>query len=169
MYKDHETPRFWVTYSDALRKYISKRVKDKEVVEDLLHDVYVKIFCYCKRYEFSCEKAGVKNLRSWVFQTCYNTLIDHFKKNSKYSYGEDLEEICCVEEPDLLDERPLPLEAVLKALPPKYSQPLTYDLLFSMKQAEIAEKLGISLAATKSRIQRGRQMVAEQYLALAKK
>jgi DNA-directed RNA polymerase specialized sigma24 family protein len=85
MYKDHEMPRFWTTYAEAVRKYISKRVADKAVVEDILHDVYIKIFCYCKRYDFCCQKAGVRNLRSWVFQVCHNTLVDYYKEQGRYT------------------------------------------------------------------------------------
>ncbi len=49
MYKDHETPRYWISYGKGLEKYIAKRVKDKMLAEDVLHDVYIKIFCHCKR------------------------------------------------------------------------------------------------------------------------
>ena len=52
MYKDHETPRFWKTYGDGLRKYLAKRVGDKSLIDDILHDVYLKVYLHCKRYDF---------------------------------------------------------------------------------------------------------------------
>ena len=162
MYQDHETPRFWLTYADGLKNYIARRIKDKGFAEDVLHDVYIKIFSHCKRFDFCCEKAGVKNLRSWVFQVCHNTLIDHQKKNAKYFYPNNLAEDFSIESPDLFVEKRLPLEHLIKALPARYSEVLIYDIVFSMKQADIAEKMGLTLSATKSRIQRGKQMLCDR-------
>ena len=161
MYQDHETPRFWLTYSDGLKGYIDKRIKDKRFAEDVLHDVYIKIFSYCKRFDFCCEKAGVKNLRSWVFQVCHNTLIDYQKKNAKYFYPDNFAEDFSIESPDLFVEKRLPVEHFIKTLPAKYSDVLVYDIIFAMKQSDIAEKMGLTLSATKSRIQRGKQMLCD--------
>lgn len=163
MYQDHETPKFWLTYSDGLKNYITKRIKDKMFAEDVLHDVYIKIFSYCKRYDFCCEKAGVKNLRSWVFQVCHNTLIDHQKINAKYFYPKNFTEDFSIQGPDLFIEKQLPLEHLIKTLPYKYSQVLIFDVFYSMKQADIAEKMSLTLSATKSRIQRGKQMLCEKH------
>ena len=99
MYKDYETPRFWITYGEPLEKYIAKRVKDKMLAEDVLHDVYLKIYSHCKRFDFCCQKAGIKNLRSWVFQTCHNTLIDYYKTRSRYFYNDSFHEIQAIELP----------------------------------------------------------------------
>ena len=162
MYQDHETPRFWLTYSDGLKNYIAKRIKDKRLAEDVLHDVYIKIFCYCKRYDFCCEKAVVKNLRSWVFQVCHNTLVDYQKKNAKYFYPNNFAEDFSIESPDLFVEKRLPVEHFIKTLPAMYSDVLMYDIVFSMKQSDIAEKMGLTLSATKSRIQRGKQMLCDR-------
>jgi len=162
MYQDHETPRFWLTYSEGLKNYIARRINDKRFAEDVLHDVYIKIFSHCKRFDFCCEKAGVKNLRSWVFQVCHNTLIDHQKKNAKYFYPNNLSEDFSIESPDLFAEKRLPLEHLIKTLPARYSEVLMYDIVFSMKQADIAKKMGLTLSATKSRIQRGKQMLCDR-------
>lgn len=92
MYKDHETPRFWTSYGTALRSYVEREVPDKNAVDDILHEVYLKIYCYCKRYDFCCEKAGVKNLRSWVFRVCHNVIVDYQKEHAKYTYGQDVKD-----------------------------------------------------------------------------
>ena len=162
MYKDHETPRFWLTYEDAIRKYISKRLSDKTLVEDLCHDVYIKIFCYCKRFDFSCEKAGVKNLRSWVFQVCHNTVADHYKNNPPHRTIEDLAEAGLTDGTIKEDLSPA-LKKIIHNLPAKYALPLKYHILLNIRQADIAHKLGLSLPATKSRIQRAKKMLAEEF------
>ena len=162
MYKDHETPQFWITYQDAIRKYLSKRVSDKSVVDDLCHDVYIRIFCYCRRFDFCCDKAGVKNLRSWVFQVCHNILADHYRKHKTSFTIENIETIgILIDSPG--EHYEIPVENLLQKIPSKYALPVHYDMILGIKQADIASKLGLSVSATKSRIQRGKKMLATAY------
>ncbi len=165
MYKDYETPRFWLTYQEALKKYLQKRLNDPSAINDILHEVYIKIFLYCKRYDFCCEKAGVKNLRSWVFQVCHNTMLDHLKEKSKHTYrhyifSSDIEDVRSSEQ----IKESISAEELIRKLPSKYADPVYHDTILMMKQADIAQKLGLSLSATKSRILRGKKMLKELYL-----
>ncbi|MGZ8539379.1 MAG: sigma-70 family RNA polymerase sigma factor [Chitinophagaceae bacterium] len=164
MYKDHETPRFWISYCDALRSYVERQIADKNVVDDILHEVYLKIFCYCRRYDFCCEKAGVKDLRSWVFRVCHNSIIDYQKKNARYKYNIEIKDSWAPDLPESRDESPLCLEELIKLLPPKYAEAIWYDSVLLLKQAEIAQKLGLSLSAAKSRIQRGKKLFRSIYM-----
>lgn len=163
MYKDHETPRFWTTYSEALQKYLEKRVQDRSLVKDILHDVYVKVYLHCKRYDFCCEKAGVKNLRSWIFQVCHNTMIDRIKSNAKYTFTGDISA-------DLIDgsihdnQRSFTAKELIARLPEKYARAVYLDTVLKIDQAKIARQLGLGISATKSRIQRGKRMLKEIYL-----
>ena len=164
MYKDHETPRFWITYNDALRKYLQKRLDDKSLIEDIMHDVYLKVFVFCKRYDFSCEKAGVSNLRSWMFQVCHNTMVDRLTSNSKYGTTIDVQQE--LPEDSGLQEQGCQFQAaeLIKQLPPKYAEAVYLDSIIKMNQSLIAKKLGLGISATKSRIQRGKRMLKEIYL-----
>ncbi len=164
MYKDHETPRFWLNYGEALRSYVQKTITDKSSVEDILHEVYLKIFCYCRRYDFCCDKAGVKNLRSWVFRVCHNTIIDFQKEKAKYRFDSDWSEVLQDNAGVSVEESRVMLEALIKNLPAKYAQAVYYDSVLSLNQAAIATRLGLSLSATKSRIQRGKKMFREIYM-----
>lgn len=163
MYKDYETPRFWKTYSEALRMYLEKRISDKYLINDILHDVYLKVYLHCKRYDFCCEKAGVKNLRSWIFQVCHNTMVDHMKSNAKYTYIEKgLPEL--IEATDAIVESNLTAAQLLDKLPQKYAEAVYLDAIMNIDQAAIAKQLGLGISAAKSRIQRGKQMLKEIYL-----
>jgi RNA polymerase sigma-70 factor (ECF subfamily) len=164
MYKDHETPRFWINYGAALRSYVQKKVTDKHSVEDILHEVYLKIFCYCKRHDFCCDKAGVKNIRSWVFQVCHNTIIDFQKEKAKYAHDGDWSEVLPDDSSASVLDRPVKLEELIQNLPAKYAEAVYYDSVLLLKQADIADKLGVSLSAAKSRIQRGKKMFRDMYM-----
>jgi RNA polymerase sigma-70 factor (ECF subfamily) len=163
MYKDHETPRFWITYSAALRKYLQKRLNDESLIDDIMHDVYLKVFVFCKRFDFSCEKAGVTNLRSWIFQVCHNMMIDRLKGNSKYAFSVDtLDEIPIYD--DLESTNSFNAAELITKLPEKYAEAVYLDTIIKMNQGCIAKKLGLGISATKSRIQRGKRMLKKIYL-----
>jgi RNA polymerase sigma-70 factor, ECF subfamily len=160
MYKDHETPRFWSTYSEELRRYVEKRVQDRDLANDIMHEMYLKVFCYCKRFDFCCEKAGVKNLRSWLYGICYNLIMDHYnERNITWLRPAFSDMETCNDDPPAL----LLWNDVASKLPSKYAEAVHYDVVLILKQAEIAERLGISLTATKSRIQRGKKMLKAIY------
>jgi RNA polymerase sigma-70 factor, ECF subfamily len=161
MYKAHETPQFWSTYGEALEKYLLKNVPDKSIAGDILHDVYLKIFLHCQRYDFSCEKAGVSNLRSWVFQTCHNTMIDYIRANAPLTYPGHIEAGHIIDpEPD---PQTISAEQLIRQLPPKYAALVFEDIILNTKQAEIALKYGLTLPGAKSRIQRGKKMLHQLY------
>jgi len=164
MYKDHETPRFWKTYGEALRKYLEKRLVDKSLINDILHDVYLKVYLHCKRYDFCCEKAGVKNLRSWIFQICHNIMVDHLRNKAKYTFtGDTIIEL--TEGPSADNTQSyLTVKQLLEGLPEKYAQAVYLDAVLKISQANIARKLGLGISATKSRIQRGKRMLREIYM-----
>lgn len=53
---------------------------------------------------------------------------------------------------------------MLEFLPKKYSIPLKLADIDNVKQSEIADRLQLSLTATKSRIQRARQLLKEEFI-----
>ncbi|MFC0771728.1 sigma-70 family RNA polymerase sigma factor [Terrimonas alba] len=163
MYKDHETPRFWISYGELLKTYIEKNVADKNAVNDILHEVYLKIFTYCQRFDFCCDKARVKNLRAWVFRVCHNTIVDYHKQRAKFSYGFETNLVTELEGERQVFDAPLSLDELLKKIPAKYAEAVWYDSVVQLNQSAIADKLGLSISATKSRVQRGKKMLRAIY------
>jgi RNA polymerase sigma-70 factor, ECF subfamily len=53
---------------------------------------------------------------------------------------------------------------MIQFLPEEYATPLKMADIDGLKQAVIAEKLGLSLTATKSRIQRARQLLKSEFI-----
>lgn len=151
-YKD--ISEVWLDYKDALRNYILKIVKDEDTANGLSHEVLMKVYSSC------CSNRPIRNIRSWLFQIAYNTCMDYFRRQSKKT------EIKC--EPDTTDENPIYREAsefvepLIKLLPEKYGRPLEMADIKGMKQQEVADALGLSLTAAKSRIQRARNLLKDQ-------
>lgn len=156
-YSNCDVPELWLKHQEELKYFILKRVKNKELSEDLLQDVLLKV------YKFCLISSGVKNERSWLFQIARNTIIDHYRKQSKFPDKPIPETIEEDENPafnDALDY----ITPMLSFLPESYALPLKLADVDGLKQAEIAEKLGLSLTATKSRIQRARQLLMAEFV-----
>ena len=151
-------PDLWLEHKAALRNYILKRVKDEDLTNDILQEVLLKVYGFC------LSGSGIKNVRSWLYQISHNTMIDHFRKESRK--GKISKEIEITEEDENLAfsealEYILPL---INFLPPEYAVPLKMSDIEGMKQAEIAKKLNLSLSATKSRIQRARSLLKAEFI-----
>ena len=153
-YKDISS--LWLGYKDAIRNYIFKIVKDEDTANSLAHEVLMKVYSSC------CSGREIKNARSWLFQIAYNTCMDHLKQENK---KRDLITEGFAEEEDLVYKRAGDfIEPLIDLLPEEYSKPLHLSDIKGMKQSKVAEDLGLSLSATKSRIQRGRNLLKDKIL-----
>lgn len=152
-----DVPSLWIEHKEALRNYILKRIKDQDTANDILQEVLLKVYGFC------LSKSGVTNLRSWLFQIAHNTIVDHFRKTKKYT-DKEVPEISEEEENMAFKDAVEFIEPMLGFLPAEYAIPLRMADLEGIKQAEIAKKLNLTLPATKSRIQRGRQLLKAEFI-----
>jgi RNA polymerase sigma-70 factor (ECF subfamily) len=151
-----EISSLWLEYKSGLKYYILKKVKNEEMANDLSHEVLMKIYNAC------CSDVKIKNVRSWMFQIAHNTTIDYFKKQNKFSseipenYDEDSDNV--------FQEAGEIVKPLMQLLPEKYAKPLHLADIEELKQKEVAQKLNLSLTATKSRIQRARNLLKEKII-----
>lgn len=151
-------PALWQTHKKELWNFILKRVKDHDLANDILQEVLLKVYNFC------IAKSGVQNIRSWLFQIAQNAITDHYRKQSKYT---DLETIKDLENEEInlaFNEAANYILPLLDFLPAAYAVPLKLADLDNMKQADIAQKLNLTLSATKSRIQRARQLLKAEFV-----
>lgn len=148
----------WLQFSDALRGFIASRVKDADAVDDILHDVYLKL------HRSIGNLRDQRRLSSYIFQIARNTITDHFRTSSRIVALED-------DPPGDEQERLSPhrqvamgLRLMILTLPPKYAQALLLSEIEGYTQAQVAEALGLSLSGAKSRVQRGRKLLKEALL-----
>ena len=153
-----DVPALWLEHKAALKNYISKRVKDDDICNDILQEVLLKV------YQFCLSKSGVKNVKSWLYQIAHNQMIDHFRKESRHgSFKKEVE--FSEEDENLAFEEALEyIQPLMDFLPQKYAVPLRMADLEGMKQADIAKKLNLNLSATKSRIQRARDLLKAEFI-----
>ncbi len=152
-----DVPGLWLEHQKGLKNFIYKRVKDKDIANDISQEVLLKVYNFCQ------AKSGVRNVRSWLFQIAQNTITDHFRKQAKFTVR-DVPEQAVEDENLAFNDAVKYITPMLEFLPETYSLPLKLSDLEGMKQADIANRLGLSLPATKSRIQRGRQLLMEEFI-----
>jgi RNA polymerase sigma-70 factor (ECF subfamily) len=140
-------------HKEALRGYIRKRVSDEELAADIMQDVLLKVYGFCQ------TRSGVVNVRSWLFQIAQNALIDAVRKNRRLVHVDDNFDIGAEDETEAYKEAVEYILPMIQLLPPAYAEPLRLADVEGRKQQDIAAELGLGLSATKSRIQRGREML----------
>ena len=153
-----DVPALWQEHKNELRNFILKRVKEEDLTNDILQDVLMKVYNFC------ISKSGVRNIRSWLFQIAQNTITDHYRKQSKFTNLDNLNEIEYEDQNIAFSEATNYILPMLEFLPKEYAVPLKFAEIDNIKQADIAKKLNLSLSATKSRIQRARQLLKAEFI-----
>jgi RNA polymerase sigma-70 factor (ECF subfamily) len=145
------TERIGNEHADQLRGFIHRRIPDRFVVDDLVQEVFVKVQ---SRVDTLKDET---RLASWLYQITRNAIIDHFRGQKP---EEELPETLDLPEATpsrVLEELAECVRPMMDVLPEEYRLPLLLSDLEGLSQKEVAEKLGLSLSAAKSRVQRGRE------------
>lgn len=135
------------------------RVKDKDEANDILQQLYVKLYRHCEQLQ------DVRNMNAWLYQIARNAVYDYYREQGHSMPLEDegkLEELLN-QEPERQDTESLILP-LINMLPAEYAEPLRLSELEVISQKEIAERLGMSYSGAKSRVQRGREKLKELFV-----
>jgi RNA polymerase sigma-70 factor (ECF subfamily) len=147
-------------FHSRLFRFIRSRVEDEATAEDILQEVFVRIHNGMKALNDSSR------LESWVYQITRNAVIDHYRRRRDLvEIPETLADEDRLAEPDAADTLAASMRAMVAELPEPYRQALVLTEFEGLTQAEMAARLGISLAGAKSRVQRARQKIKDDLLA----
>ncbi len=149
----------------TLRAFLGSRVRDKALADDLVQETLLRV---------TSRLPTLRNrdrLESWVFQIARNTIADHFRTArdteafDEAAHGPLLAaagETPSAEEEVLSEELRRYVRSVVDRLPPHYRDALRCIELEGLSQVELARRLGLSVSAAKSRIQRGRALLRQE-------
>ena len=144
----------WREYNRKLLSFICLRVNSTEDAEDILADVYVKL---ARQTEL---KRIPQKLPNWLFSVTKNTIIDFYRaSNPMVAVQEDLQEE--VPEPQAISTLSECIRPIIEELPETFRLPILLSEIHGKKQKTVAEELGLSLPAVKSRILRGRKKLKD--------
>jgi RNA polymerase sigma-70 factor (ECF subfamily) len=149
----------WAAHEAELRGYLRHQLADDHAAEDLLQDVFIKAM---RQDEGFCV---LDNPRAWLFQVARNALVDRARMAKPHIA---LDEIAhAIEAPRAEPIAPLDALAgcvarVLGELSADDAAILRPCDLEGMTQREFAQRHGLSLPASKSRLLRARQRMRDR-------
>jgi RNA polymerase sigma-70 factor (ECF subfamily) len=149
----------WQEFHQRLRGFIRQRVNNPADVDDILQEVFVRI------YQHLTTVRDTERLQSWVFQITRHAIIDHYRKAARQPEltTEDALESLVIDEDSLVFNQQMAacLRPLLEQLPEPYREAVQLAELEGMTQRAIAQELGLSVSGLKSRVQRGRRKLKE--------
>jgi len=147
----------WEEHKTHLRGYVAKRVRERDAVDNILQDVFVKAHDNLHALKFRGSVA------SWLFRIASNAITDHYRAQ-KLWVELPAELIAPEPEHDPVRELAGCLKPLIAALPESYRSALILSEIEGLPQSEVAKRLGISHSGAKSRVQRGREKLRQRLL-----
>jgi RNA polymerase sigma-70 factor (ECF subfamily) len=158
-------------HSEALRRYAQRIVRSRETAEDLVQDVFLRLWRLWDRVEIG------PNTRAYLYITTRSRALNHVRREQR---AERLAQMnlprgIAGDEPALpaagesrveADEIVRAIEQVLAMMPPRQRQVAALRLRHQLSTADIARRLGISPRTVEVHIARATKMLRERLPAL---
>lgn len=151
----------WAVLGRHVNAFVRRRIANVHDAQDVSQEILLRI------HDRLGGLRSASRLMPWVTRVARNAVVDYYRRRRPDAPLP----------PELADAvpadraaNPLPGEvagwiaAQLDGLPPRYREAVRLSEMEGLSHKAVAERLGLTLAATKSRIRRGRLMVRERLL-----
>ena len=154
----------WRDLHDPLLRFITRRVPDRASAEDILQEVMLRL------HRHADEISHVDSVSGWMHTISRNAITDYYRAAARRELP--VVNPTPTDEPDALGEYGpgLPrgeligcLEPLLARLPAASREALQLTDLDGLTQAEAGARLGLSTSGMKSRVQRARNQLRDQF------
>lgn len=149
----------------SLLAYLRRLSGDAQVAEDLMHDVMVKALATLR------DRDQVpRNLSAWLYRVAHNAAMDHhrglrpelpFDDDAAESIAADIPDADEVAERSAMEAISQCLRPIAERLPETYRDVVRAAEFDHRMLQDIADELGISLAAARQRASRGRRLLRD--------
>jgi RNA polymerase sigma-70 factor (ECF subfamily) len=147
----------YTSYNQALLRYCSLRVANKEVAEDIVQEVYTRTWLYLKHGN------AIHNEKSFLFTTAHHLIIDEYRKRKTISldtiFGTSDEPCTSTKEEQYTHDEVSRLLLIVELLPSNYHTVIKMRYVEDLSINEIAIVLGKTTTAISVRIHRGIKML----------
>lgn len=149
----------------TLRAFVASKVRDSALADDLTQETLLRVETRLPTLR------SRDRLEAWVFRIARNAIADHFRKTrdteafDESTHGSLVagsEETPGAEDEALAGDLREYVRSVVDRLPPAYREAIRSIELEGLSQVELARRLGLSVSAAKSRVQRGRALLRKE-------
>jgi len=135
-------------FGDHVYRFIFRSIKDSHRADDIVQDTYEKLWRCVTEIEYGA-------VRSWLFSTAYNRMIDVIRKDSRLIRVEHYDDSSLYAEENGNDLNEV-LHRALETLPPAQRSVILLRDYEGYSYKEIADITALSEAQVKTYIFRGR-------------
>jgi len=131
--------------------------KSREEAKEILNDGFFKVFTKLESFDNS------RSFKTWLSRIMINTALDHYRQEVRRDVFDhvDVADHVSVDETLINKLAHEELVALIQKLTPSYRIVFNLYVIDGYTHEEIAEKLGISLGASKSNLSRAREKLRE--------
>ena len=167
---EHDFGRLYTEYQPRIRRYLARIVGEHDA-EDLTQTVFLKVNQGLKDFR------GESTLSTWIYRIAANTAADWMRSPSfrraiewvslsvpfngeqAEHAAEEYGRLPLVDQALVRREMNQCIRQVVDGLPADYRDAITLSDIEGLKNAEIAERLGVSVDTVKIRLHRARAML----------
>ena len=147
----------WDSHQRELLRFVAARLPDAQEAADLVQEVFLR----AARLEHGL--CGIANRRAWLFQVARNLLVDRYRlARAEIPLDDAVDLAAAPEAPPPVDGLAQCMPRVLGELSPADRLAITLCDIEGQPQQALAERLGLTLAGAKSRLQRARRRLRER-------
>jgi RNA polymerase sigma-70 factor (ECF subfamily) len=143
-------------------------VRDEHAADDIAQDVMLKVQSRLASQTTEAAEAAetAEKLDAWVFRVARNAVIDHYRARRSASAidAADADAVADENEESPAAELSLCVRQIIARLPSESAEALTLTDLDGLSQQQLADRIGLSLSAAKSRVQRARERLQAMIL-----
>jgi RNA polymerase sigma-70 factor (ECF subfamily) len=156
------TNQIWIQFKDELLGFIKSKINDRSLADDILQDVFIKIHSNIDSLDSQAK------LSSWVYQITRNTIIDYYRKKKIVDYKDSLDFNVPEASETISKDFSKCLIPFMKTLPASDQDALNKTVFGGMTQKEYALQNGMSYSGLKSKIQRARMKLKNEFVQCCK-
>ena len=151
--------QIYTRYRDRLCNYAYRLVGDRDRVDDVVHETFIKVWSNIGRLN------DTSSFRSWLFAIARNEALLQLRDRKPF---EELNDETTPESDDPLsalisNELSGSVTGLLDALRPSYKELIVLKVYEALTYAEIASVTGLSLSAVRVHLYRARKALAALY------
>lgn len=149
----------WQHLRDKLTAFVRQRVSTDDDARDIVSIALEKLLIELNK------GSSPDNINAWLYQVTRNSIVDFYRSRNKIDSlaHNQLDSLASEDsEKTVLESLSQCMIPLIQHLPDHYKQPILLSEIEGLTHKQVAERLGLSLSAVKSRILRGREKLLEK-------